>query len=600
MLDPRIYRTGLIVAALALVVLAFSLRNQPQPLSPTLAPDAFNGQNVSSEMQSLAQADPDRTPGSFDDDNVATQVRQSLSGDGFSASVDTFSARTIDGTRTLENVVGIRPGMTGGSIVIVAPRDARGAPATAGLSGTATLLELARDLEGETLNRTVVLASISGSEGGAGAIRLAATLPRPVDAVIVLGDLAGDHPPSPIVLPWSTRQAVAPPLLRNTVASALAAQTPFTAGGTGLGGQFAHLAFPFTLGQQGPLLARGIPSVELSLSGETSPPADASVDPGTVTAMGRSVLETISALDSGSSVPGPSAYLLLDGKIIPSWAISLFVLALLLPVALTTVDGVARASRRGHLIGRSVLLVLAAAVPFLAALAIVLFARLIGLLDVAPPGPVDPGAIPLQGSGIAVLIVAGAAVAAGAVGIPLAIRRFRPRPAQPRRRAAAHLGGEEGRAGAEGTVAGLLVVMCVVTFLIWLANPFAALLLIPALHLWLWAVSPDLPAPLPVRAGLVLLGAVPGALVVIYYANGLGYGPVGVLWQAVLLIAGHGVSVPAAIEWCCALGCLVSAVGLCVSLGRRPRPEPVPVTVRGPVTYAGPGSLGGTKSALRR
>ena len=46
MLDPRIYRTGLIVAALALVVLAFSLQNQQTALNPTLAPEAFNGQNV--------------------------------------------------------------------------------------------------------------------------------------------------------------------------------------------------------------------------------------------------------------------------------------------------------------------------------------------------------------------------------------------------------------------------------------------------------------------------------------------------------------------------------------------------------------------------
>ena len=33
---------------------------------------------------------------------------------------------------------------------------------------------------------------------------------------------------------------------------------------------------------------------------------------------------------------------------------------------------------------------------------------------------------------------------------------------------------------------------------------------------------------------------------------------------------------------------------------RQSEPEEVRVTVRGPVTYAGPGSLGGTKSALRR
>jgi len=45
-------------------------------------------------------------------------------------------------------------------------------------------------------------------------------------------------------------------------------------------------------------------------------------------------------------------------------------------------------------------------------------------------------------------------------------------------------------------------------------------------------------------------------------------------------------------------GTIVSAaiVSLRVGTGRRPRD----VTVRGPVTYAGPGSLGGTESALRR
>ena len=56
----------------------------------------------------------------------------------------------------------------------------------------------------------------------------------------------------------------------------------------------------------------------------------------------------------------------------------------------------------------------------------------------------------------------------------------------------------------------------------------------------------------------------------------------------VLLLAGHGVSVVAAIEWSVVLGCLLSAV----TLSARPpaaRARPVPVTVRGPVTYAGPG-----------
>jgi hypothetical protein len=57
----------------------------------------------------------------------------------------------------------------------------------------------------------------------------------------------------------------------------------------------------------------------------------------------------------------------------------------------------------------------------------------------------------------------------------------------------------------------------------------------------------------------------------------------------------------AALEWCLLLGCLAVTAALVVlaAQGQR-RTAPVPVTVRGPVTYAGPGSLGGTKSALRR
>jgi hypothetical protein len=73
-----------------------------------------------------------------------------------------------------------------------------------------------------------------------------------------------------------------------------------------------------------------------------------------------------------------------------------------------------------------------------------------------------------------------------------------------------------------------------------------------------------------------------------------------VAWEAVLLLAGHGVSVLAALEWSVVLGCLVSGATLSVLATRDSPVAPVPVTVRGPVTYAGPGSLGGTKSALRR
>ncbi|MGH2873384.1 MAG: hypothetical protein ACRDL5_13110, partial [Solirubrobacteraceae bacterium] len=342
MLDPRIYRAGLVVAALALVVLAFSLGNQQQALSPTLAPQVFDGASVSATMRSIARDDPTRAPGSYGDSALAAQVAGTLGRtDGLKTASDTFTARTVSGSVTLDNVIAVRPGMQQGSIAVVAPRDG---PGVAGAAPTAMLLELARDLAGETLHRSVVLASISGSQGAAGAAELTHELPGPVDAVIVLGDVAAAHPTQPIVLPWSARSSVAPSLLRNTLAAALSSQASLKVGAAGLGAQFTRLAFPFTLGVQGPFAAASIPAVELSLTGERAPlPGEPVAGTGRITDIGRAVLSAVSALDAGRPVPAPSPYLLLDGKLVPGGALSLFSLALLVPVLMTAVDAVARA-----------------------------------------------------------------------------------------------------------------------------------------------------------------------------------------------------------------------------------------------------------------
>ncbi len=601
MLDVRIYRTGLAVAALAFVVLAFSLTNQQGPRSASLAPEVFNGSNVYSTMASVARQDPSRAPGSDGDNALAAQVATSFQANGFTVNKDTFSGRTVDGTRLLQNVVASRPGMASGSIVIVAHRDARGSPGLASLSGTATLMELGRDLAGETLNRTVVLASTTGSDGTAGAIKLASSVAGPIDAVIVVGDLASAHPRQPIVVPWSTRPLVAPPVLRNTLAAAISAQSTLSVGSTGIGGQFAHLAFPLTLSEQAPFIARGVPAVELSVSGERGPAADAPIA-GTpqLTGLGRAVLATISALDGGPAVASPSAYLLLDGKVVPGWAVSLFVLTLLVPVALTSVDALARARRRGHLIGRSVALVLLAAVPFALAVAVVLAARLLGIIAAAPPGPLAPGQVPLTGSGIAVLVIAALVFVGSGFGLGMLARAWlAPNAARASTtRADSRSRGVE-RPG-DGVAVALVIVLWLVTLAIWAENPFAAALLVPALHLWLWAIDPDLRLVLPVRLAMIALGLAPIVLLVVYYAGTLRFGAGELIWAAALLVAGHAVSLLAALEWCLVLGCLVSAATLVLAAARRPKAQPAAITVRGPINYAGPGSLGGTKSALRR
>ena len=591
MLDPRIYRTGFVVVALAVVVLAFSFENQPGALPASLAPQAFNGGNVYKTMNSLSKQYPFRRPGSQSDNDIATLVSAGLLKYGFAPTTSTFTARTADGTRTLTNVIGSRSGVQSGSIVIVASRDARGSPSTASLSGTATLLELARDLEGETLPRTVVLASTSGTQGEAGALRLAQTLGGPIDAVIVLGDLGSTTVRQPVIIPWSTSPRVAPPALRNTLAAQLNAQAAIGSGGTSVFGQFAHLAFPLTISDQGPFGTYGIPAVALSLSGERGPAPNAAIaGPGELSAVGRSVLSTISALEGGADIPAPSVYILFDNDVVPGWAISVFVLSLVVPVLLTTIDGIARARRRGYHVWRWLLAVLAAAVPFALAVVLVLGARLIGLLGVAPPAPVGPGAVPLHAAGIALLIV-GALIVIGSLLVlgPVALR-FAAGPARKR----------DPEATVSGAMLAVLLVMCLVTIAIWLANPFAAALLVPALHLWLVALLPDVRVPAPVRAVLLVLGLVPVGLLIAYYSATLGFGPLQLVWGAMLLVAGHVVSPLMTLAWCVFLGCVVTAGAVVVALARQPRPEQAPVTVRGPATYAGPGSLGGTKSALRR
>jgi hypothetical protein len=117
------------------------------------------------------------------------------------------------------------------------------------------------------------------------------------------------------------------------------------------------------------------------------------------------------------------------------------------------------------------------------------------------------------------------------------------------------------------------------------------------------ALAPTAAIRPPVRIALLALGFVPPALLVAYYAVTLGFGPIDLAWSGVLMVAGGQIGIPEAILLCVLMGCGVSAAVNAVATSwasvRLP-PDATPVTVRGPVTYAGPGSLGGTRSALPR
>jgi len=588
MLNPRIYRAAFLPVIVAVIVVAFSFQSEPAPLSTTLAPAAFNGPAAYNMLvRQLAPQFPDRRPGSPGDDALAALIARDLRAAPiqFSVRTDRFEAHTANGTRTLETVIAERPGSSSGRIVVVAHRDALGTGATADLSGTATMLELARVLAGRTLSRTMELVSISGSTGLAGATQLASTLGGPIDAVIVLGDVAGGRVSEPVVVPWSSGENIAPVLLRNTAAAAVRSETGLAPGGAGLASQFARLAFPMTLSEQGPFDARGIPAVLLSRAGERGPGASTTVDEQQLNSFGQAALQTISALDGGADIPAPSAYLVFRGMTVPQWPIRLLVLALMLPVLCAAVDGFARARRRGHTVGKWAGWVLASALPFVLASLFLLGLGATGLIRVLPPGPVGPGAIHIHlrevaeiAAAVLVLVTAMFPVRA------LIVRRT----------------GVRGDPSEAGGAAAVLLVMCAISLAIWFTNPFAAALIVPAMHLWMWIVAPEVRLRAPLAITLLLASLAPIALVILYYAGQFDLGPVGVIWTAVVLIAGGGLGIPALLEWSIVAGCAVSVAVIAARASRVAAPEAAPVTVRGPVTYAGPGSLGGTESALRR
>jgi hypothetical protein len=143
--------------------------------------------------------------------------------------------------------------------------------------------------------------------------------------------------------------------------------------------------------------------------------------------------------------------------------------------------------------------------------------------------------------------------------------------------------------------------LCALALVVWVFNPFAALLLVPALHLWLWLGSPEIVASRLRVVVLLALGLVVPALVAVYFMVSLGLTPWSFLWSLTLALAGGAVTFATALSWCASLGVLAGAVVLVArAAGAGAAVAAAPVTVRGPVGYAGPGSLGGTESALRR
>ena len=603
------YRAAFLPALVAMFVAAFSLEDRPAPAVSPIAAEAFDAANAFGDearpqrnsLNELARAFPDRRPGAAGDAGLADRVADTLGrparrGDRSPFQVTRTRERS-DGA-DLETVVGTRAGPSSRRIVVVAGRDALGRPGRAELAGTAALLELARLFRQRTLDKTLVLVSTSGTTTGWAGTRAWAreSEDAPIDAVLVLGNLASERIRKPWVVPWSTGGTPAPLELQRTVESAVRAEVSPNVGGARASGQWIRRAVPVTLSGQGVVVAEGLPAVQVGATGELSARAGEVVSRARLGQFGRGVLRAVTAIDAAGprdedraalSPPfsgGPEGIVTMR-NVLPDWAVRMLVGTLLLPALLAALDAWFRARRRKLPVERWAAWLVAGALPFVLAWLWLRGLGLAGAID-APPAPVDPAGFPFETTDA---IVLASAVLVGLVGWfgarRLLVARIAP----------------SGSAAAGGLAAATGLVICGLAALVWVFNPYAAALLLPAAHLWLLAASPTSRLRGPAAAIPVVLGVLPPLLVILHYARALELGPLDLAWLAALITAGGHVSAASVLVVALWLACLA---GLLVVLRVRRKvqatAQPERLKTRGPAGYAGPGSLGGTESALKR
>jgi len=612
-LDVRVYRAAFLPALIAVFVAAFSLADRPAPTTTGLSAEAFDAASAFGDvakprrnsLNELARTFPNRAAGSDGDARLADRVADVLGtreqGSRRPAFEVTRSTTEWDGN-DLETVMGVRAGPSSRRIVVLASRDASGRPGRAELSSTAALLELARIYRRRDLRKTLVLVSTSGATTGfAGARAWARQAAKaqgasPVDAVIVLGDLAGKRNRKPWVVPWTTNGDSAPLALQRTVESALRAEVAPNPGGAHASGQWVRRALPLTLSAQGVVSETGLPAVAMGTTGELAAEPAEAVTRRRLGAFGRGLLRTVTAIDeAGPTDPeraaaspvfagGPDGIVTMR-NVLPDWAVRMLIGTLLLPALLAALDGFFRARRRHLAVGRWAGWIAAgASAPLLGWL----WLRALGLTGALriPATPVDPDLYPLGTAGIVALVSTAVVAAVGWFGVrPLIVSQL-PKAGSP---------------AAGGLAAATGLVVNVLAAVVWLSNPYAAALLLPAAHLWLFAASPASRLRGPWAALPVALGVALPVLALAHYVSALDLNPLSFVWLVALATANGHISIAAAVVVSLFLACLA---GLMVVLRVRHKAaaaaEPERLRTRGPAGYAGPGSLGGTESALRR
>jgi hypothetical protein len=490
-LSARTYRGTWLLVSLPLLVAAFTVA-RPAPIPQPELPPAFDGESAATLAAELAQKHPDRSAGSAGAEGAVGWLLGQLRPYGFRPRVERFTADVPGRGRVkLANVVATAPGRSSETIVVMAHRDNTGIDegANDNASGTGALLELARAYANpaagsatpSTLTRarpahTIVFLSTDGGVlGGGGARWFARHSPIAEHAVAVVNldsiggrdepriEFAGDRPRSPS------------PTLVATAAARVGEQSGELPERPDWLHQLVDLAFPFSFYEHAPLVGSGVSAVTLTSAGDRPPLAFGdtvdSLNVQRLGEIGRSAQQLLASLDdSGERAESTSAYVYLGSRLIRGWTIELVLITALLPFLAAVVDLFALCLRRRIPLAPALRSYRSRFAFWLWLLLVFEALRLLGVLPHGDPLPPPPEESAGTEWPIAALLIL---LALGALGWFIARDRLMPRRA---------VGDEEVLAG---QVAALLV-LAVVSLIVLALNPFSLLILLPALHAWLW------------------------------------------------------------------------------------------------------------------
>jgi peptidase M28-like protein len=549
--DLRLYRITFLPALLAVVALLFSLQSQPAALAPLVSPATFEQAAAAHITRQIVGRAPERPPGSDLDNATADLVERAFRRVRGGEVLDQRFSGTFNGDDVqMRNVILRLPGSSDHIVALIAPRDSASGPgATTSAAATASLIQLASDLGSSRHAKTILLVSTDGSSAGeAGAKELASGIleGNQVDGVVALEAPGAASPQPPYLIDTSDGPNRGSIQLERTAERALKDQAGVSVSRPGTLEQLIRLAVPSGVGEQAPLIDRGIPAVALSSTGELPPdPSADTLDSLSSSSLGgftRAAYDVVLSLDAGSGIEsGPSSYIEVGGNLVPGWAILVLALSLILPALVAVIDGLARAARQG--VAREGLLWAAPrAAPFVAALAFLYLLALLGIVA-RPPFPFDPETIGIGFWEVVLMLliasVAGAAWwALGRNGMPRELDR-------------------------EAAATGIGLILVIADLILLGANPYLALLAVPVAHAWIpQATSPrPRPAAAPRAVAVIALMLLPTALAISGVASRLHLGG-SLPWQTLVMVGDGGVSIPVALAACVIIGCLAGLLVL--------------------------------------